>query len=300
MTVRFAVLAHDDAEMLRRLCLKLQPFSVWVHLDKSVPMGRYLASANGPMPSNVVFVSRRYSVNWGGFSVVQAMKSCASAAIQHAEPVDYVVFLSGRCYPIRPVIELEELLSKSAGQQFVRVYRLDSQTSSWHVDRYARRHWFDLPFPRGTRKIVKRLTRYTMKKLTIWPPPRRTNLKVVAGSQWMALTADCVRDALSALETREYAVFRNAFAPDEMAIQTFVYNSKWASSVSSGGPETLPGEDISSLPNFHYLRPALEGLATEDDFYAAKLSGAFFLRKIDSSSSVLEVIDASLRSSTVD
>lgn len=291
MAIRFVVLAHDDAPMLRLLCQKLSPNPVWVHLDKAVDMESYLRSADGTMPKNVTFVRERYDVHWGGYSVVDAMRSCGTAAIKSGDPEDHVVFLSGHCYPVRQVEELATFLASSPRRQFARAYRLKSK-AGWHTDRYELRHWFDLNFPIRLPASVRRLLRFLVKQVTGMAPRRRTTLEVVAGSQWMALTVGCLEEALASLDLPIYAIFRNSFAPDEMAIQSFIHNSRWASDTQAGGPELLLGDDISALPNLHYLRPAMFGAATVEDLCAAQKNGAFFIRKVDSKSSLIQLIDA--------
>ncbi len=268
--------------MLRLLAEQLGQNEIWVHLDKSVDMAKYLESAGGLMPENMHFVSRRVNVRWGGYSVVQAMRACAVEAMASAEKDDHIVFISGHCYPIRPVEQLLAYLESAPNVQHVRAYRL-TDYPRWHTDRYARSHWFDLRLPRFTAASMRRIVRNAVKYLSFALPRKRTGLDVVAGSQWMALTKECLQEAFEALDTKEYRIFRNSFAPDEMAIQTFIFNSRWANATSMKGIEEISNDDISSIPNFHFLRPGLSGLATQDDVNSAFARGSFFIRKIDSS-----------------
>ncbi|MGX5714864.1 beta-1,6-N-acetylglucosaminyltransferase [Arthrobacter sp. MAHUQ-56] len=285
-------MAHDDPEMLRLLATRLQPFKVWVHLDKSVSMGEYLASAR-KMPPNLEFIEERCTVRWGGYSVVQAMRLCALAAMQDLDKRDHVVFLSGRCFPIRPIEELASHLAEAPRKQFARAYTLKDH-GIWHKDRYERRHWFDLNLPTRANQGVKRILRNAVKYSSYPLPRKKTALEVVAGSQWMALTSECLSEALEALGTKDYRLFRNSFAPDEMAIQTFIYNSRWIADTQATGPEPLKGTDISSLPNLHYLRPAVSGLVSMRDLEEARTAGAYFIRKVDSrrSADIIRKIDA--------
>lgn len=284
MTLRFAVLAHDDPEMLRLLALSLQPFDVWVHLDKSRSLREFSAAGNRMMPSNVHFVRDRWNVQWGGYSVVEAMRACATAAMIGAAPSDHIVFLSGRCYPIRHVLELDAYLASSPRRQFARAYRL-GDCAKWHTDRYRVRHWFDLKVPKATGDLGRRMVRNGVKRLSMVLPPLQTSLDIVAGSQWMALTAECLQDAINALDTEAYKIFYNSFAPDEMAMQTYVYNSHWATDTQATMPEQLSDNDISSLPNLHFLRPSMSGLASWEDAQRALSAKAFFIRKLDSHAS---------------
>lgn len=292
MNIRFAVLAHDDAEMLRLLAQSLQPFPVFVHLDRSVNLRDYLTSAVQKMPHNVHFIGERHYVHWGGYSVVKAMRAVGTAALLDAAPNDHVIFLSGRCYPIRPTCDLVRHLKSADQQQFARAYRLLDH-SKWHTDRYEKRHWFDLPMPAFLGRTARRVVRNGVKHMSaLTLAPKRTTLDVTAGSQWMALTAQCLREAFGALDSQPYAIFKNSFAPDEMAIQTFIYNSRWSSGTQVGQVEKLTS-DLSELPNLHYLRPGVSGLVSAEDVEMALLKGAYFIRKLDStlSSTVIRKIN---------
>lgn len=295
MSLRFAVLVHDDAEMLRKLALRLMPYPVFVHLDAALDIDDFLASADGDMPPNVEFIERRFKVYWGGYSVVRAMIACAEASMQMAEDSDHVLFLSGHCYPLRPIEDLLQKLRSNTEAQFVRAYRLRDY-SGWHTDRFMKRHWFDISWPGKSAPRSRRLVRNGLKKISSLLPAKTTALDVVAGSQWMALTVECLREALHAVQSEPYDIFKNSFAPDEMAIQTFIYNSRWIEQTQAGAAESLLAQDVSSLPNLHYLRAGVSGLATTEDAAQAMRAGAYFIRKLEShkSSSVISMIDAAL------
>jgi hypothetical protein len=89
-------------------------------------------------------------------------------------------------------------------------------------------------------------------------------------------------EAIEALREPDYRIFDDAYAPDEMAIQTFVHNSRWRSSTRAQGPEARVGEKVASLPNFHILDADMQGSVdihralnpTEHQYFARKFRSA--------------------------
>jgi hypothetical protein len=296
MTVVFAVLAHDDPAMLRRLVDALSPYRVVVHLDKRVDLDAFDSVANLASTSNASYSASRVAVSWGGYSVVEAMLSAGLDATEGLENDDHVAFLSGRCYPVRPPADFEQFVSASNTRQHVRYYRL-AEAGKWHANRIRRRHWFDFSYlglrPFLPRQII-RLLRACLARTDYLRPPVQTALDVVAGSQWMALTAECLQDAAAALTQHEYSVFKNAFAPDEMAIQTFVFNSKWRVQSTKGEAEPMQ-DKISSIANYHLLDSEMIGSITSDPLALPESSRPYFARKFSSSDvSQLDAIDMAL------
>lgn len=291
MTTGFAILAHDDPKMLGRLVSTLEGAPIVVHLDLRVDLEGFESVAKILERRDVTYSSSRIRVNWGGSSAVAAMLACASDVIEHLGPDEHVVFLSGRCYPIRPVADFSRHLGNSPWSQHCRAYDLSS-LGDWHVDRYQLRHDFDgiasRLGPHGSfrRRLVRNGTKLMKRVL----PRVDTELQVVAGSQWMALTRSCFEAARCTVISPKYAALRNGYATDEMMFQTFVHNSEWGSRTEFGGPEVLTEGKVSSIPNFHQLDREMKGTVSRD---AVLKPGEreFFARKFDSARD-RELLDA--------
>lgn len=284
MSAIFAILSHQDPEMLSLLVEKLDPHKIVVHVDLDQDLAHFRASLKPSQRRNVTFVEDRVSVNWGGYSVVDAMVACIGTSERIAEPRDTIVFLSGSCYPTRPVSEFIAKLDSNPGRVYCRAYPLASLADPWHLNRVRRKHWFDLrgklesQVPKG----IARATRVILAALPI-RNKMRGELNFVAGSQWMAMPMACALDAVKALETPSYKIFRNSFAPDEMAIQTFVHNSKWSASVIEDDFSDAMVSKVSAIPNYHYLREDMSGFISLDEAMLSVKSNAFFIRKVKSS-----------------
>jgi len=282
LTAAYVVLAHDDPHMLRRLLGALEGAPTIIHLDARVDLQSFERVARVGALENARYASIRTPVNWGGYSAVRTMLSAGDELGREVSRNDHLVFVSGRCYPLRPVREFYDFLARSEWRQHCRAYDLKA-AGQWHLDRIALRHGFDGFSTRLGRHgtLRRRLTRRLLKEANRLSPRLTTALRPVAGSQWMALTTECFNEAREATASAEYAIFLNSFAPDEMAIQTFVHNSRWSLETRFLGAEQSGDFKVSSYPNFHALDPKMIGSVSSESVRAA-LPDQFFARKFDS------------------
>lgn len=280
----YAVLAHGDPDMLNRLLLRLAPSPVHLHLDAATDLDRYASTAKLHTHDHVTVLADRVNVRWGGFSAVRAMAGLLNSAAQSAgADDDHIVLLSGQCYPLRPVAEFEQYLADAAWTVHARAYALQ-EAGEWHRGRVAYRHGFDRTGVLAKRGYPRtaRLTRYLYTQACRRTMPRiQPPMDVFAGSQWVALPRQCALDAAAALLGGDFQFMRDSFAPDEMALQTFIYNSHWRELTEMGRPERIgPGASVAALANFHLLDDDLRG-SIDRQGLADLPPRAFFARKFE-------------------
>ena len=297
MTLAFAILAHDDPKMLGRLVRRLSSHRIVVHVDSKTDIEAFEDQAKLGRVDYAEYAQNRINVSWGGYSGVEAMLSTGLEAAEGLSPNAHVAYLSGHCYPVRPVSEFAEYVAHSDWTQHARAYTLQS-AGGWHISRYERRHWFDFHHFGMKERMPPPLLRVARKALAIsgMSMPRvRTNLQVVAGSQWMALSVECLLEANEALASPQYRIFKNSFAPDEMAIQTYIHNSHWRLATKNHGVENATVSKVSTIPNFHLLDSEMTGHLANFDPSMRQATGVFFARKFSSSDfPTLDAIDARL------
>lgn len=283
MVVGYAVLAHDDPAMTGRLVRRLGISSpIAVHLDARVDLADYESTARLQGLRNVEYTANRSRVNWGGRSVVAAMQSGFDQLSNGAMVPDHVVWLSGRCYPLRPVAAFEDMVAGAGAHRvFARAY-VAQIAGRWHRQRYTQRHHFDNPLlanlPAGK---VKRVLRNALTVATSVGSVDRSPLDVAVGSQWMSMPYECAREGFDAIQSLAYRKLLNGFAPDEMALQTFIHNSRWAEFTPDGGPVRTGNPKVSDLPNFHLLTHEMAGRPGDQDLLSPP-DHAFFARKFSS------------------
>ena len=287
MKIAFLILAHGNYWHLERLLGALAGFdgTVFVHLDK-----RALKPQNIDF-RKAVLLKNRISVYWGGFSMVRATMNLLRCAME-VENFDYFILLSGADYPIRPASFLLNKLS--TGGEFINVLPAPqpskpwSRFENWHFDGFDRRS--------------TRLPEYALLKLE--GALRRCRLRrsipfpVFVGSQWFALSHDCVRYILTTEKTAPgyNTFFKYCLIPDEAYFQTIISHSPFASRVRNNLTytdwSTDPAPAILDIDHIELLRkqktfPGIYGPVSP-----------FFARKFnDNSLPVVQLIDRELRMS---
>ncbi|MGJ5751663.1 core-2/I-Branching enzyme [Streptomyces puniciscabiei] len=282
----FAVLAHTEPALFARLVERLAPYPVVVHVD-----ARSRGADFEGVP-RTTHVRDRVAVRWGGFSVVRATLALYRTALEVARPSEHIVLLSGQCYPARPVGEFAEYLASAPFRQHCRAAGVldDKETAG----RVLKRWCLDaVPTGPGPTYLPRALLRRAISELT---PRRRPSvfgdIEPVAGSQWTALTADCVADLLGKAEDPRWEnLFRTTHAPDEMFFHTLVWNSGWRDEVEDPVLRPRAGRVTADFTNFHYLERQLRGTRALADLPAIEASRMYFVRKVASPQSA-ELLDA--------
>jgi len=272
----FAVLAHTEPEMLHRLIVSLAPYPVVVHLD------RHANAADFAGLPRTTYVEDRVSVNWSGYSVVEATARMFELAHRMVDPGDHVVLLSGQCQPIRPIEDFVQYLSNSPWKQHCKS-ALVFDGSDFSERRLNRNWYYDaLPLRRTarSRRAVSAIRRVLSASAARRGAANFSPLVPVRGSQWIALTGECIQDLLPVARSAKYiSVFKNALASDEMFFHTLVYNSLWRSEMQYPNLIHKPALQTWELANFHFIEPSMGRPLTDADLEAIKASHMFFGRK---------------------
>lgn len=270
--VAYLVLSHEWPAGHHRLVDRLTGggSSVVVHVDKAVdprPFARL----------DVTTVREPVHVNWGGWSLAEAMIRALETGLSRHVDATHFQFLSGRDYPARPEAEFLDLLAADPTRSFVAFEDMTAPGAQFPniprewapMDLYAR-----LPFDAD--RLVGRLTRRL--------PPRAVpdGLTPFRGSAWSCLTreaASYVVDALRSPSNRRLtAYFRTIRIPDEIVFQTILGNSPLAPTIDSW--PTSPGTNA----RLHHIdwSPTRENPAVLDvgDLQAIEASGRYFIRKV--------------------
>jgi hypothetical protein len=254
--VAFLIAAHEHPGLLGQLVEQLDCDwgDIFIHLDAKTPEWPFRLSA-----PDATFVADRVNVRWGGYSQVRA--ECA--LIDAAPGYDRYVLLSGRDTLVAP---LEQVYSRlDTGREFLRIDR--ALPSGQSQDHAVTRWWSE-------RSAVA----------SGWAPRlARSPLPVFHGSQWWALTGDCVRylrDTIDrAADLTRFA--RHTHCPEEWLPHSIVRASRFADAITQ---DATRGDVLrANVHGCHYIdwtggrSPKTLSLA---DLEQARMSGALFARKI--------------------
>lgn len=287
MRIAFLISAYTDPKQLRNLIIALQTLDAYfyIHVDKGIPIDDFKSETDNLQ--KVYFITKRVSVNWGGFSQVIYQKNLLETAIQSGIRFDRIFILSAQDYPIIPTHQIEQILIEQPRKQFINGYNM-SKTTDKHL-RSAIRLYHFRDFPIGTKSIQQYLARLCRIGMRILPI-RKSSTIHIDGKQWdiyksssyMCITFDlaCYIYDQMLHNRRLINSLRHAFIPEELVIPTIVFNSSFRDEATLF--HDYPGlQGLSAITYFEYGQSIK--VFTADDFQTLRDSGKMFARKFQSS-----------------
>jgi len=305
--VAYLVLAHAADEQLRLLtnALLADPRSrVYLHLDRKLLDLGWVGSCAGP---RLVVLSDRATVNWGGYSVVDATLRLLKSALSD-ESNQRFVLLSGACFPLKPVREINDDICALTSPLIAVWGRFDPMLKQGEgLGRYVvtKFHPHDNRFltPKASGLHARAWSAYKWLSARL-PYERKLDLQDLwKGSQFFvidrAYAEICVRPPADLVRALRYAL-----APDEILFVTMIV--RHLQSTGTVIP-TIPSSSerqgghfiLKRVPKRHGLWDRAFGLVdlrrlAVSDVDDAMASGAMFARKcsVEVSKKILERFDA--------
>jgi hypothetical protein len=291
--IAFLILAHRNADQIERLCSRLRPHGVFVHVDAQAV--DFPTNQLAELPG-VTVISPRRAVHWGDFSMVEATITLLSAA-RAVGSFDRYVLLSGECYPAKPIAALEETFEADPRREWITLTPIaagsDLETMTgrrWRMAPLIRARGLDAKLRGAWNKASKMFGRDLRREIGATP---------YFGSQWFALSARCVGMILKFVPAHPEFVhaYRSVYAPDEHFFQTIIGNSEF-------GASAIHVEDRGVATNqsapLHQIAPSEDRYfgSSRKDFDLVVRTGKFFLRKVSPKRSgpLLDRIDRELLS----
>lgn len=279
------IAAHTDPVQLRKLVASLTcaGCDFFIHVDKKSDIAPFVQQLK---EIDVNFIKKRVSTNWGGNSQCEYQKNLMEAVLLSGKQYDRVFFLSGMDYPLWSNHQILNFLEHHPNKEFIMGMNLSDCYEPRKMQTRVRLfHFRDLPI--GNPKI-KRLVYGVIREALNVLHIRKHNYikigkrkcKVYCGSSWWCLTGECLRYVYDTIcNQKEYQrYFRTCLAPDEMLVQTIVFNSKYAQNaiLHQGNYPGLVG-----LTPLHFIEYDKEiHTYTERDFEKIVSSGKMFVRKL--------------------
>ena len=314
MNIAYLVLAHHQPLQLARLVDRLSgPNSFFfIHVDKKSvhkdAITRLLSAYN-----NVQIIATR-SVNWMGYSMVNAEIDLMKLAVGSGIAFKYFVLMSGQDYPIKTNEYINNFFSRHSTDfmQYNSVSYMGEDFKRKH--RYY--HFSDIPYinPRSPQRIPSLVYLYfgTHKHLARLVPqkPFYQGMELFFGSQWFALTCDTVSYILQFITENNGFIkaMKYSQGPDETFFQTIIMNSERRTNVydyekyvewlkaRKDDDIFIPG--LSSLRYMDWSERAVSKPAVLDSSYFNELAHSedLFARKFDeqASAGLMDKIDSGL------
>jgi len=204
--VAYLILAHEAPEALHRLLWRLntddgkENRGAYIHIDKKVPSITTL-DFREQFPETV-YLENRVKCIWGSFNICEATINLMRAAYESDRNFDHFALLSGQCYPVQPLGDLEAYLAAHPQLEFITASPMEVNTS-W-VRMLNERYIVGSNNPNKQarwRYLVKnRMQRVVNSKAKLFGEPFKYGLLggrvLYKGSQWLILTRTAIRHIL--------------------------------------------------------------------------------------------------------
>lgn len=269
----YLILAHGSYSLLQRLVSAIddERNDIFIHIDRKQTELPHLQVKR----SRLFLLDReRVSVFWGDVSVVAAEFALINFAHKQGEYA-YYHLLSGVDLPLKSQNDIHDFFEAHQGKEFIGFYD-GADLSVSLVRKVQRYHLFAQDF-RGSGLVflAKRIARaLAIRAQEFLGIKRHTNIRFAKGTQWWSLTGALIESLLSK-QAEILSLYKHTFCADEIAIQTYVYNSPFMAQVFA--PED---EAKSSLRHIGWRDGALYDW-TRADYQDLKHSTALFARKFN-------------------
>lgn len=279
------ILAHNKPTELAELILALEDFEVIVHIDRGADRNAFLSKLSAiHQRTSIIDLQDSEFVNWGGISVVDAEMRIVTEYLRVSSEDSYLVFLSGECFPIRPLRDFKRELLSQNQTFFCNVQNIqdlnDSRGESLQ-SRYTKIWLRDLKvFERvkDRSSILYKLRNFMIRigqtALNTISEKKKILEPVMVGSQWLAGSHLFFRKAFESYPSYREE-FKYALAPDEMIFQTLYYRER---DFFINCPIHLDENPVINAP-FHLIHESLNYIWQPSDYENIKESKKFFIRK---------------------
>jgi glycoside transferase family 14 len=269
----YLILAHGSYALLQRLVSAIddERNDIFIHVDRKQKDLPHLKVKRSRL---FLLNKERVSVFWGDVSVVAAEFALMAFAYKQDEYA-YYHLLSGVDLPLKSQNYIHDFFETQKGKEFIGFYD-GADLSASLVRKVQRYHLFAQDF-RGSGLVflAKRILRACAIRIQeLLGIKRHPNIRFAKGTQWWSLTGALIEQLLSK-QDEILSLYKHTFCADEIAIQTYVYNSPFMAQVFA--PED---EAKSSLRHIGWREGALYDW-TRADYEDLKRSTALFARKFN-------------------
>lgn len=198
---------------------------IFVHLDRKVDLEQYRSETSDHL-RNVYFIKERHNVYWGGFSMIHATISLISTALRESKASSFLL-VSDDSTPLKTPQQIENSLSQYRNQISIRKVSPDTPLH----DRYRGFFFLDSKFanpkhfPIDQRNFTEEHLRDFSRMLILMNRGKHKEDSLYHGSQWWALSRECLEFTLTQWNTNTWQrdSFEFSAIPDEMYFQTIAH-----------------------------------------------------------------------------
>lgn len=281
------ILAHKDFPLLYKLVEYFdKDCDVFIHVDKKSIFSPKEMEKLGKI-RQVKAIFRKFSVHWGGFSMLRTELYMLSQAMGKSDAC-YFHLISGQDHPIKPLNDFLSFFAQANGKNYIEFHHLPYE--HWDGCTYRRfQYYYMYDLVEGRSKKGQELITYFLKKQIQWHIKRSVPKHfdhLYGGSQWFSITRKAMLVLLNYTQKNPsfYRRMKYTFAPEETYVATILVN-------------LLPKEEI-VCDNLRFVRWMYENGGMPANLSAEHLKWFFlgnnlFVRKvtIQHSSTLIAAID---------
>lgn len=239
----FIISVHKNFEQIRLLVDSLSFGDIFIHVDLKNNELYHKLCAEYINSKNIQIIGNRVSVNWSGFSQVEATLNLLAAVKESKKKYDYIHFISGQDLLLLPQRQLDAFIElRGKGKEFIEIE--DIGQYKWRIKCFN----FFRENPKNRTPIYRGID--IILRLIQLPFVHRNNLKdmkLYKGSQWFSITYEC---AMYILKIAPYYVndFKYTACPDEHFFQILIMNSMFKDKVDKKNYRYIVFEGINTSP----------------------------------------------------
>lgn len=238
MKICYLVIAHNNPNHFQRLIktLSASPNAmVFVHVDNKADLREFQY-----VNDRIVFIKERVKIYWGGFSMVRATLNLLDTAIKYGYTYSHFCLLSGSCYPIKSMAQIEQYLQQHQRQNFINIAPMlrDKHIKNFsdmnklsRITSYYLEGSFYKNIAYNPLKFALVIMKKMINRLYIQRDHNPIFAKITpyAGESWWVFSDDAVRYIMQFVALRPEFVqfFKNVKCPDESFFHTIIGNSNF-------------------------------------------------------------------------
>ncbi|AFY54580.1 putative N-acetylglucosaminyltransferase [Rivularia sp. PCC 7116] len=303
MKICYLIQTHQNVEQIYRLIHRIKQSN----FDNKIIISHDFTNCNldeVDLQKRGVEVLKTQGGKRGDFFVIQSYLNGIEWLIDNRIEYDWLIYLSGQDYPIKPISEIEAFLSKTNYDGFMECFKVFSPESHWSMREGKSRYLFKYKNINFLKKMPNWLNKLIepIKIINHLQPFFRIKLAYemlgirrkslfnesficYGGSSFTTLTKECVEYLYTFCRNNPEVVeyYTGVCNSDESFIQTILVNSKKFNLCN----ENKRYFDFSQTKNG---RPKI---LTANDYHAIVQSDAHFARKFDicKDSKILDILD---------
>ncbi|WP_255713370.1 beta-1,6-N-acetylglucosaminyltransferase [Pedobacter sp. Leaf132] len=279
MRVAHLILTYTDPKQTERMIKNMEhkDFDFYIHVDKKFDINPHLFLKSIP---NVYFINNRVDVRWAGYNTVKATFDCIKEIVDTGIKYEFINFLSGQDYPLKPAEEMMSFFKENIGKEFLS-YR--DIKNDWKEGLIRMEKYFFSNHTFKGKSTLENIVNHIMPKRKI-----PYNLHPYGKSMFWMLSPEVAMYVVNKVEQDKKLInfFSLCWASDEFVFQTILLNSAYKDKIINN--------------NYRYIDWSLGGAnpktLDESDFEKIKKSEMLFIRKVNQnvSGKLLDMIDAKL------